>query len=280
MKVHSLYSYPVKGAAGTAFDAIAFGLAGLEDDRRWMIVDADGVFVSQREIAELALLGVASEPEGIRLDVPGSGKVFVPRPNGGPRLLVTIWSNTVEAGLCEGEVNASLSRWLGQDLRLVFFDEHARRSVSRDWVDREAPVAFADGFPMLLASTASLVELNRRMVESGGEAVPMDRFRPNLVIEGAEPFAEDGWESIEIGGRVFDLAKPCARCVVTTVDQASGRRTGKEPLATLARTHRSADKRAPGALFGWNLVPRGEGHLRVGDGVEIVSFRDRPWPIA
>ena len=280
MRVHSLHTYPLKGAGGTVHDRVAVALEGLADDRRWMIVDADGTFVSQREVAKLALLRVVGEEGGIRLRVPAAQEMFVRKPDGARRLPVTIWSDMVEAALCTGEVNALLSRWLGQDVRLVFFDDGAGRSVSRDWVDRDTPVGFADGFPLLVTNTASLAELNRRMVETGGEAVPMDRFRPNLVIEGAEPFAEDGWQSVAIAGVVYDFVNPCARCIVTTIDQESGTRTGKEPLRTLARTRRSADPRAPGALFGWNVVPRSKGHVHVGDAVEIVSRRQAPWPIA
>ncbi len=280
MRIGELNTYPIKGAAGTSHEAIGVSLKGLAGDRRWMIVDADGRFVSQREIAKLALLGVRTEPDGIVLQIPGRDALFVRRPEGSARSRVTIWTDEVDAAATQGDFDEALSTWLGQPVRLVYFDDRASRAVSRDWIDREAPVAFADGFPLLVTSTASLEELNRRLSAAGADAVPMNRFRPNLVIEGAEPFEEDGWATIEIAGVVIDLVKPCARCVVTTIDQASGTKTGKEPLATLARTHRSADGRAPGALFGWNAVPRGPGHLKVGEAVTVRARRETSWPTA
>lgn len=280
MQVHSLHTYPVKGGAGTAHEAVGLSLKGLAGDRRWMIVDAEGLFVSQREIAELALLRVAAEPDGVWLGVPGQAELFVSRPDGARRASVTIWRDAVDAALAPDEASNALSQWLGRDLRLVFFDDRAARAVSRDWIDRDAPVGFADGFPLLVATVASLDALNAQITAHGGQAVSIERFRPNIVIEGPEPFEDDGWETIEVSGVVLDLVKPCARCVVTTIDQATGVKTGKEPLATLARLHRSADDRAPGALFGWNAVPRGPGHLRVGDAVTVMARRKASWPIA
>ena len=280
MRIQSLASYPIKGAAGTDHASAGIGLKGLAGDRRWMIVDEDGVFVSQREVAELARLGVTNEPDGVTLAIPGEGDRFVPRPDGQLRERVRIWSDEVDAAACERAASEGLSRWLGTEVRLVHFDDQASRSVAREWMDREAPVAFADGFPLLVTFSASLDVLNEAIRAAGGEPVPMARFRPNIVIEGGGAFEEDGLSTIEVSGVVLDLVKPCARCVVTTIDQTSGERTGKEPLATLARIHRSGDDRAAGALFGWNAVPRGPGHLRVGDSVAVRTRRGAPWPIA
>ncbi len=282
MRIGALRLYPVKGARGLDLDACEIDSAGPVGDRRWMIVDEAGCFVSQREFPPLALLDVRPDADGLHLSLPGEngGERFVATPDGGARLAVRIWRDDVEAALASDADNAALSRWFGRSLRLVRFDAASRRAVSRDWVEREVPVAFADGFPLLVATSASLRELNRRLVLAGAEPVPMNRFRPNLVVDGAEPFAEDGWAAIEAGGIVFDLVKPCARCVVTTIDQDTGHREGKEPLATLARTRRSADARAPGALFGWNAVPRTPGRLRLGDEVRIVERREAGWPIA
>lgn len=284
MQVGALRIYPVKGARGLDLEAAASEPEGLAGDRRWMIVDEHACFVSQRELHALALLDAQPDPDGLHLSFPGAGEEdggerFVATPDGTERLTVRIWNDEVDAALASDADNAALSRWLGRPLRLVRFDEASRRAVSRDWVEREAPVAFGDGFPILVATSASLRELNRRIVTGGGEAVPMNRFRPNLVVDGAEPFAEDGWATIRAGDVVFDLVKPCARCVVTTVDQDTGARAGKEPLAALGRSRRSADPRAPGALFGWNAVPRGPGTLRVGDAVEVVARREGGWPI-
>ena len=186
----------------------------------------------------------------------------------------------MDAALCADADCIALSRWLGRPVRLVYFDAGARRTVSRDWLDRDAPVGFADGFPVLVASEDSARALNGTIVAAGGDAVPMSRFRPNIVLSGTGAFAEDGWETIAVGGILFDLVKPCARCVVTTVDQGSGLPDGPEPITSLTRTRLSADRRAPGALFGWNAVPRGPGSLRVGDPVEIVARREGGWPLS
>ncbi|WP_152047045.1 MOSC domain-containing protein [Aureimonas psammosilenae] len=280
MRISSLGIYPIKGARGLFPDESASTPAGLEGDRRWMLVDETGRFVSQREFPPLALLDVLPDEDGLHLSFPDAGERFVPTPDGEERLSVTVWSDEVNAAHAGADHSAAITAWLGRSVRLVFFDDASRRLVSRDWTDRDVPVGFADGFPLLVATTASLRELSRRIVSAGGEAVPMNRFRPNLVIDGAEPFAEDGWAAIEAGGVVFDLVKPCARCAVTTVDQDQGKRDGKEPLATLGKTRRSGDSQAPGALFGWNAVPRGIGILKVGDEVRVVERRENSWPIA
>ncbi|MBB3952332.1 MOSC domain-containing protein [Aureimonas jatrophae] len=279
LRLASLHVYPVKGARGATREDATLGLAGLAGDRRWMLVDDAGRFVSQREMPELALLDVQSDADGLHLSLPEGGERFVATPDGVRRLAVRIWGDEVEAAGAAPEDDAALSRWFGRSLRLVHFDDMSRRIVSREWLDRDAPVGFADGFPLLITTEESLRGLNREIVTAGAEAVPMSRFRPNLVLQGAEPFADDGWATIRVGDVLFDLVKPCARCVVTTTDQDTGTREGPEPLATLARLRRSADPRAPGALFGWNAVPRSGGRLTVGDAVEIVAARPGGWPL-
>lgn len=287
MQVSALNIFPVKGGRGIALEEAAVTLAGLAGDRCWMVVDSAGRFVSQRELPALALLDALPDPDGVHLSFPGGGdggpadggERFVPMPDGGERLAVRIWSDDVDAALCGEADCAALSRWLARPLRLVAFDGTARRRVSRDWLDRDAPVGFADGFPVLVACEESLRALNRRIVAGGAEAVPMSRFRPNIVVSGAEAFAEDRWATIEIGGVLLDLVKPCARCVVTTIDQASGEPDGPEPISSLRQTRMSADRRAPGVLFGWNAVPRGGGTVSLGDTVQVVAARENGWPL-
>ncbi|WP_061937979.1 MOSC domain-containing protein [Aureimonas sp. AU22] len=285
MQVSTLAIHPVKGGRARHPDAAVLEPMGFADDRRWMLVDETGRFLSQREYPPLALLDAEPDEDGLHLSFPGiggsdGGERFVALPDGDERLSVTVWSDTVDAASAGEDTDAALSRWLGRAVRLVHFDDRARRSVSRDWTSEDAPVGFADGFPLLVATTASLRDLNRRIVSAGGEAVPMSRFRPNIVVDGAAPLAEDEWATIAVGDVVLDLVKPCARCAVTTVDQDEGRRAGKEPLATLARFRRSGEPRAPGALFGWNAVPREGGRIRVGDPVRVIEAREGGWPLA
>ena len=168
------------------------------------------------------------------------------------------------------EAAPSLSCWFGRPLRLVRQEKGDVRPVDRDWADADDVVSLADGFSILVATTASLEALR----------IPfdMDRFRPNLVIEGSAPWAEDGWRRLEVGEVELDLPKPCARCVVTTVDQESGMVAGPEPLDSLRARRLSADPRNPGVLFGWNAVPVGAGTVRIGDPVEVVATRER-WPV-
>lgn len=287
-QVSGLHIYPVKGGRGIALQRSEVALAGLAGDRCWLLVDAGGRFLSQRELPALALLETKTDADGLHLSfagMPGEGEAgdggerFVARPDGASRIAVRIWSDEVDAALADEADSAALSRWFGRSLRLVYFDDQARRIVSRDWVPHDAPVGFSDGFPLLLAFEDSLRELNRTIVTAGGEAVPMSRFRPNIVLSDTGAYAEDHWETVMIGDLVFDLVKPCTRCAVTTVDQQSGVPDGPEPIVSLSRTRMSADRRTPGVLFGWNAVPRQTGQLRVGDTVELVSSREAGWPI-
>ncbi|WP_294642844.1 MOSC N-terminal beta barrel domain-containing protein [uncultured Aureimonas sp.] len=285
MQVSTLAIHPVKGGRARHPASVRLEPMGLRGDRRWMLVDATGRFLSQREHPPLALLDAEPDEDGLHLSFPGiggsdGGERFVAAPDGEERVTVTVWSDTVDAAAAGADADAALSRWLGLPVRLVHFDARSQRTVSRDWTAEDHPVGFADGFPLLVATTASLRDLNRRIVAAGGEAVPMSRFRPNVVIDGTEPFAEDGWAQIAVGDVVLDLVKPCARCAVTTVDQDEGRRTGKEPLSTLGRFRRSGVQRAPGVLFGWNAVAQGAGTLRVGDPVRILETREGGWPLA
>ncbi len=270
MRVAALFVYPVKGARAVPVAAAAVEPAGFADDRRWMLVDEGGPAVTQRELPALARL--AAEPDGeggLRLRFDGES-LSVGRPAAdAARVPVTIWRDALRLPQAE-EAAPSLSRWFGRPLRLVRQEKGDVRPVDRDWAGADDVVSLADGFPILVATTASLEALR----------IPfdMDRFRPNLVIEGSAPWAEDGWRRLEVGEVELDLPKPCARCVVTTVDQESGMVAGPEPLDSLRARRLSADPRNPGVLFGWNAVPVGAGTVRIGDPVEVVATQER-WPV-
>jgi uncharacterized protein YcbX len=278
MRIAAVNVYPVKALGGVSLDAAAVESRGLAGDRRAMIVDAAGRFVTQRALPALAAIRVAPEDDGFTLTGP-SGSVRVATPQHGRRRTVTVWGDRVDAVAGEAAVDAVLWRWLGEPVSLVHMDDVSRRPVDPQWQEQDAEVSFADGFPLLVAGTASLAQLNRRMADRGAAPVPMDRFRPNIVVETDEPFLEDRWARIAVGDVVLDLVKPCTRCVVTTTDQKTGRvATDNEPLATLATFRRSRDPRTPGVMFGWNAVPRATGRLAVGDTVSVVETR-APWPV-
>ena len=253
-----LWIYPVKGCRGSSLAHARLGWAGLVGDREWMIVDADGRFLSQRTHPRLALVAPRLEDGRLVLTAPGLADLEVSPDALEPRPPVTVWRDTVAAVSAGIRARTWLAEWLGVPCDLVRMAQGVHRPVDPRYADSDDEVSFADGFPVLLISQGSLGELNRRLEEP----LPMDRFRPNLVVSGCPPFAEDGWSALEIGEVRLRVAKPCARCIVTTVDQTTGVR-GREPLVTLAR-FRSRDGKL---LFGQNLVPLRPGAVRLGETV-------------
>ncbi|HKJ92351.1 MAG TPA: GNAT family N-acetyltransferase [Longimicrobiales bacterium] len=256
--------YPVKSLQGFDRDVWELDEFGLRYDRRWMIVDPDGRFMTQRKHPGMAEISVELQADSLILTAPMRSPVEVPLdPESGPTEPVTVWGETVAARAVSDDAN----RWLGEALltpcRLVYMPDESVRSVAPGYVDHEARLAFTDGFPLLLASEESLAELNRRL----DEPVTMRRFRPNLVVQGVgEPHAEDTWRRIRVSGTVMHVVKPCSRCAVVDTDQETGDR-GKEPLQTLA-TYRTADGEV---YFGQNTVHVGTGRIRVGDDVEVLE---------
>jgi uncharacterized protein YcbX len=278
MRVSDITIFPLKSGRGVTLNEADIAPEGLSGDRRMMLADPSGHFVHQRDLPILAQLQVTAEGDGFRFAMDGNGELHVPWPTGVRRLDVAVWRSIVNAAVAEREINETLSAWLGRDLQLVFFDDQATRSASADWAGPDTPVTFADGYQILVATTGSLAALNAEMARHGEGAVGMDRFRPNIVIDDDAPFSDDGWEAIEIGGVRLDLVKPCVRCIMTSQDQMTGSREGANPLAALGRIRMSADRRAPGPLFGWNAVPRGTGRIRRGDAVTVIARRDG-WPL-
>ena len=269
--VHSLATYPVKSCGAVRHESVGVGAFGFDWDRRWMVVDADGKFVTQRSHPRLALVRARVEGTGLFLDAPGAASLEVDLyKSRGPVGAATVWKDTVPAW-DEGEAAAEwFSRWLGTTVRLARFPDDAVRPVNPVYSPEPARTAFSDGYPVLLATTASLDELNRRLAVRGAMPVTLDRFRPNVVVSGGglEPFAEDGWKRIRIGAVEFDVVKPCTRCVMTTTDQTTAAIPEPgEPLATLATFRRWEGQ----VIFAQNLVHRGTGRIRVGDPVTILS---------
>ncbi|SOD54521.1 MOSC domain-containing protein [Pseudoxanthomonas wuyuanensis] len=264
MYLSNLYLYPIKSIAPLEVASAEVEPRGLRDDRRWMVVDADGRFLTGRQLPRLTLVRAQPGAEGLVLDAPGMPSLQVAFPDADATLPVSVWKSQVAARPAAAAADAWLSEFLQRPARLVHMDAGVSRVMTDPHSQPGDEVSFADGFPLLLISRAALDGLNARLARP----VSMLRFRPNLVVDGVPAHAEDGWKRIRIGGVAFDVAKPCTRCVFTTVDPERGERDPDgEPLKTLIGYRRSGD----GVTFGQNLIPRSGGMVRVGDGVEIIA---------
>jgi hypothetical protein len=263
----SIHIYPVKGCRGIDLSESPVEPWGLAGDRRWLLVDEDFRFVSQREQASLARVVIGPRPHGIDVTAEGYPALSVDEPGPGELLKVSVWSSTVLAAAAGPEADAWFSAYLGAPTRLVHLDDPTRRPVDPEFGQDGDVVSFADGYPLLLTSTASLDELGDWLTADGDQPVPMNRFRPNAVVAGFEPWDEDRWRRVRIGDVSFRVAKPCGRCVVITTDQVTGER-GRQPLRMLARKRRFGQS----LVFGQNIIPETAGRIRVGDPVEITEY--------
>ncbi len=262
----SIHIYPVKAAGGITLERWTIDAFGPRYDRRWMMVDEHGVFLSQRSDPSLALIRTELDGDRLVLHAPSHGPIELPlEPDWSPGSAeVRVWNDTVVAESCGAAADRWLTSVLGRRVRLVRMPDDALRQVDLRFANPGERTSFTDAFPFLLIGSASLADLNARLEQP----LPMNRFRPNLVIEGTLPFEEDEWLRIGIGNIEFRVAKPCARCVVTTTDQETGAR-GVEPLRTLA-TYRRRDGKV---LFGQNLVHEGMGYIEVGTPVDVMETR-------
>ncbi|GAB3165657.1 MOSC domain-containing protein [Telluribacter humicola] len=265
LTLSEIWIYPIKSLGGIRLDEAHVQLRGLQYDRRWMIVDEDNRFVTQRSLHRMALLDVTLDQERLLvIDRTNPADVLeVPmQPVSKEVLQVSIWDDhEVEALTVSDQADQWLSTRLERPVRLVYMPDSTERRVDPRYAKDEENVSFADGYPFLLIGQSSLDELNSRLPES----ISMRRFRPNLVVTGAAPFAEDSWKDIQVGALSFQLVKPCARCVLTTVDPETAQ-TGPEPLKTLA-TYR---KRNNKIYFGQNLLTHTTGQIAVGDPIQII----------
>lgn len=257
----ALHIYPVKSCGGFSAAAWDVDQFGLRQDRRWMVVNERGHFHTQRTRPRLALVRTGLSGQTLSLGAPGMEGIAV-APGGGSRTAVGIWDDVCIAEECEPFGSEWLSDFLGERARLVYMPDSTRRATRRRQQESIARVAFQDAYPFLLIGASSLADLNRRMAEP----LPMLRFRPNLVVSGSEPYAEDGWTALEVGPVGLVVTKPCVRCKIPTIDQETAE-SGKEPLTTLATYRRVGD----GVTFGINLSHRNDGVLRVGDAVLPVG---------
>lgn len=267
LHLSGLYRYPLKSAAGEALHETTLDALGVQGDRRWMVVDAEtGRFLTQRLLAQMTQLQARwLDSTHLQLSAPGMADLPVAVPDTeAPLRGVTIWRDSLQVPDAGDQAAQWLSQFLGRACRLVQVSEPRARQVDTAYAEVGDKVAFADGFPLLLIGQASLDDLSARV----GRPLPMLRFRPNLVVSGSEPYAEDSWKRIRIGELEFRVVKGCSRCIMTTLDPSSGERSAdREPLTTL-KTYR---EREGEVYFGQNLIACGEGSLTVGMPVEVLA---------
>ena len=263
LTISEIMIFPIKSLRGSALDEAVVEPRGLHFDRRWLVVDANNRFVTQRTRPRMALIAVTVQDGGLTLVAPGMPPLHVPAGATGIERRVTIWRDTVLARDVGDPAALWLSTALDLSCRLVQMPESTERAVNPAYGMPGDIVSFADGYPFMLISQASLDDLNARLPLP----LPVRRFRPNLVVAGATPFAEDTWKRVRIGNVVFRVVKPCERCIIPTVDPEAGIFAGKEPLRTLATYRKVGSK----VLFGQHLIAEGMGVLRVGDSVQRLE---------
>jgi len=267
LHLSGLYRYPLKSAAGEALRETMLDALGVQGDRRWMVVDAEsGRFLTQRLLTQMTQLQARwLGATHLQLSAPGMADLQVAVPDdSAPLRGVTIWRDSLQVPDAGDQAAQWLSQLLGRACRLVQVTEPRARQVDTAYAEVGDKVAFADGFPLLLIGQASLDDLSARV----GRPLPMLRFRPNLVVSGSEPYAEDSWKRIRIGELEFRVAKGCSRCIMTTLDPQTGERSAdREPLATL-KTYR---EREGEVYFGQNLIACGGGQLRLDMPVQVLE---------
>jgi uncharacterized protein YcbX len=280
--ITELNLYPIKSCAGIALREATMTAAGLMTahvyDREWMVVDSDGKFLTQREHPRMALIRPQLNADMLELRAPGMLRLQIPLdlsdPNSASTLDVRVWNDTVKAYDCDEMTAHWFSNALGVECRLVRFHPDAKRVANPQWTDGvEAPTLFSDGYPMLVISESSLADLNEKLTSQGRDALPMNRFRPNIVIGGTGAFDEDFAESITIADVVLKPVKPCPRCPIPSVDQATGQ-VGPDPLDVL-QSYRANPKVDGAITFGMNaILLAGDGKtIRIGQDVNVeIAF--------
>ncbi len=263
----AIHIYPVKALGGISLAQSTLTPRGLRYDRRFLVIDANDQFVTQREVPKMATVWMEIEGDQVVFSAPDMESLSIPaEPPELPSRIVRIWSSDVLAHAISAEADAWLSEYLGFGAKLVYMPDSSERRMNPQYARSDEMVSFADGYPLLVISEASLSDLNERIVKNGGTALLMNRFRPNLVIKGCAPYEEDRLGEIRVGDATFRAVKHCARCQVTTTDQASGEVRGPEPLQTLG-TYRDTPN---GVIFGMNLVPVKLASVKVGDAVTLA----------
>ena len=266
--VTSLSIYPVKSLGGIRLQSTFVDSFGLQQDRRWMVVDADKRFLTQRQQARMCLISTRRTESGIELSANGMASIDVVAANAtstnGNLTTVQIWQDSCDAADCGDKAAQWLSKFLHIDCRLVYFPDDGVRPVDVDYARPDDRTAFSDGFPILLTSEASLADLNERI------EVPleMQRFRPNIVVGGCEAYAEDNWRTLKIGEITFRVVKPCSRCGIPNINPLTADKE-QEPSKALISYRRRDGK----IFFGQNLIANEQGNITTGLSVEILEAK-------
>jgi uncharacterized protein YcbX len=262
VRLSALHRYPLKSGRAQILQTATVGAIGIDGDRNWMLIDANGEMITGREFPKLVLVEAVADADGATFTAPGQQPLRVPSDAMTVEQDCEVWKHRFTALSGSQSADRWFSAYIGEDCRLLYIGNvPGRRRLP---TDGQIPLSFADGYPLLLIGQASLDDLNARLKQP----VAMLAFRPNLVVEGAVAFAEDRWRRVRIGGVLFDVAKPCTRCIFTTVDPERGERSAdREPLLTLARYRRSEI----GTCFGMNLIARSAGRLHLGDTVDVLE---------
>ncbi len=267
MRVSKINVFPVKSLKGISVKSALVEERGLKNDRRFMLIDEKRTFITQREFPILARFETQFNDDGFVVSFDDEQMLIPNEIDSSEKINVKIWKSTAKALVCNQQLNDWFSDKLKINTRLVFMPDDSKRIVSPFYSIRKFKdiVSFADGYPVLLIGDESLADLNSKLETQ----VPMNRFRPNLVVSGSEAFAEDSWKRIKIGKTIFRLMKPCARCVMTTIDQTKGEKQGTEPLKTLASYRTKNGK----VMFGQNLIAENFGEIiNIGDEIEILGI--------
>lgn len=262
LQVSELYIYPVKSLGGIPLDNAEITDRGFKYDRRWMLIDDNNRFLTQRAHHIMALFKLQLTTEGILVQFQDDSFTIPFEPETATTTQVTVWEDTCSATIVSEAANTWFSEKMQLSCQLVYMPDNSHRKVETAYAKNEEIVSFADGYPFLLIGQASLDELNGRLTD----AVPMNRFRPNIVFTGGTPFQEDEMHQFRIGDVDFFGVKRCGRCVMTTVDQQTAIK-GQEPLRTLA-SYRTSNKKV---LFGQNLLHKGQGAIQKGDMLQLLS---------
>lgn len=265
-KVSELFVYPIKSLGGISLNEAEVTDRGFKYDRRWMLIDSNGNFLSQRKIPQMALISVDIYNEKILLRHKKTSEQieFDINETTKKKFQAKVWDNVVDVLHVNSMIDDWLSMTLNAKCKLVFMPDETVRPVDKNYAIENERTSLSDGYPFLIIGQESLNDLNSRLIEKVG----MDRFRPNIVFVGGEPFDEDKFNSFKINDVIFYSVKPCSRCLITTTDQSSGERK-KEPLSTLS-TYRAVNNKV---LFGQNLLHKGNGAIKTNDELEILSWK-------